>query len=91
MEEGLIMIGFPEPIKPGVYFENIEPLTARTRLEYWFDGIHRFRLVSSMKKIKPDFDLPRWESRLAWGHRARQKAIVKASLVEDSEDEGLYD
>ena len=91
MDEPLVIIAFPEPIKSGVYFEKIEPLVARTRLEYWFDGIHKFRLVSSMKKIDPDFDLPKWESKLAWGHRARQESIVKASLMEDSEDEGLYD
>ena len=91
LKEPLVLIAFPEPIKSGVYLEKIQPITARTRLEYWFDGIHRFRLVSRMREINPDFDLPRLESRLAWGHRARLQAAAKEALEEDSDDEGLYD
>ena len=91
LKEESVKIAFPEPIKPGVYFEKIEPITARTRLEYWFGDIHRFRLVSKMREINPDFDLPRLESRLAWGHQARLQAAAKSALEEDSDDEGLYD
>ena len=91
LKEPLVLIAFPEPIKPGVYLKKIEPITARTRLEYWFDGTHRFRLVSNMREINPDWELPQWKSHLAWGHWSRLQAAAKEALKEDSDDEGLYD